>query len=237
MEELLSAYSECDNDKKRKNFNSNDLESELKPPKKTRRILDRQEVHLCKSSYIPKKKRNINESNNVNQDSTQTINQNNNSIHFYTTSIPHEIWKQIHHPKDVQHKVPESKFPHQRINGHEKDVTDLKWSPCNGKYLLSCGNDNLVKLWNLFEENTLKGNIIHEHEKGVREIDWNISGILSCSWDKSIAFCDPITCTSIRTFNFDEYPSTVQWNSVDKNLFINGSYNSEIYCWDIRAPE
>lgn len=243
MDELLAAYptNEETTTSKRKVRN---LE-ELPPPK--RRVLPIQEVNLVRSSYIPKKKRISNKNSDSQNKSDETKkfqlqeNEDTNDL-YYSSSIPHEIWKQINNPKSFQYQPAKNKFPKLRIHAHDHTgVTDLCWSPCNGKFLLSSGNDKNVKLWNIFEEqnfnSSIKGKIMKVHEKGIREIDWNLSGILSCSWDKSIALTDAISAASIREFQFQSYPTTIQWNSLDKNIFINGSSDSSIYCWDIRAPE
>ena len=101
-------------------------------------------------------------------------------------------------------------------NAHTNGVTSLLWTLNDSKYLLSGGNDGKVKIWNIFDlihsedhiyhiDHLYKSNPhseeVYEHGSGVRDMSLSSTGLLTCSYDKTVQLSDLPTKTALLVRN------------------------------------
>ena len=136
-------------------------------------------------------------------------------------------------PKRVIHIFP----------GHKKGINRLRFFPNSGHLLLSCGNDNLIKLWSIY--NTFQGKqyqllrIFKGHNLPVKDIIFNQSGerFLSCGYDKYIRLWDTKTGEMIKSIKLKSIPNVLLFNPNNKNNteFIVGLSNFTIEHYDFNS--
>ncbi|EGV61348.1 WD40 repeat-like protein [Yamadazyma tenuis ATCC 10573] len=129
-------------------------------------------------------------------------------------------------PKKVVHKFP----------GHDSGVSKVEFFPNSGHLLLSCGNDSIVRLWDVYH----KKELIREyygHSQAVKDIAFNLSGdkFLSCSFDKKVILWDTETGTILKTIKVQAVPTVLKFNPNNDNEFLVGLMNSNIEHYDIEG--
>ena len=134
-------------------------------------------------------------------------------------------------PKRVIHIFP----------GHKRGVNRLRFFPGSGHLLLSCGNDNLIKLWSIY--NTLHGKqyqllrIFKGHNLPVKDIIFNKTGeqFLSCGYDKFIRLWDTKTGEVIKSIKVKSIPNVLLFNPNNNQQFIVGLSNFIIEHYDFNS--
>ncbi|RCK64197.1 Pre-mRNA-processing factor 17 [Candida viswanathii] len=128
-------------------------------------------------------------------------------------------------PKKVIHTFP----------GHAKGVNRLQFFPNSGHLLLSCGNDNLIKLWSITPSNPASApyellRVFRGHELAVRDVKFNGTGdkFLSCGYDKRVHLWDTQSGRVLRTVVVDAMPNVVLFNPNNEDEFVVGLTNSKI---------
>ncbi|XP_044012789.1 pre-mRNA-processing factor 17-like isoform X2 [Aphidius gifuensis] len=123
--------------------------------------------------------------------------------------------------------------------GHLKGVSQIRFFPKTAHLLLSCGNDHTVKLWEVYKERrcirTYRNNDIDN------DINFDNDGthFLSGGNSRYIRLWDTETGVVINRFTNDKIPYCIKFNpDKDKqNLFLSGSEDYKIICWDIRSGD
>ena len=122
---------------------------------------------------------------------------------------------------------------------HRKGVNKLQFIPHLGHLLLSCGNDNLIKLWRARQkdEKFELARIYRGHRLAVKDICFNSTGdrFLSCGYDKIIRLWDTETGNVIKTIQVSSVPNVVRFRPEHENEFIAGLSNHEIHHFDIES--
>ncbi|CAH6722816.1 pre-mRNA-processing factor 17 [[Candida] jaroonii] len=113
--------------------------------------------------------------------------------------------------------------------GHEDGVNKLQFFPGSGHLILSCGNDGMIRLWDVYNDQEL----IREycgHSQPVKDIVFNKKGdrFLSCSFDKKVHLWDTETGEVLYTLKTEVQPTSVMFNTVDDGEFLVGLRNNKI---------
>ncbi|XP_061195826.1 pre-mRNA-processing factor 17-like [Saccostrea echinata] len=155
----------------------------------------------------------------------------------------------LHIPQDVgvnlkSEDPPEKCFlPKKHIHtwtGHTKGVSAIRWFPLSAHLLLSCSMDCKIKIWEVYNERrcirTYSG-----HKQAVRDITFNNSGkeFLSCGYDRYIKLWDTETGECKSRFTSRKVPYCVKYHPEEdkQHLFVAGTSDKKIVCWDIRSGE
>ncbi|XP_023218615.1 pre-mRNA-processing factor 17-like [Centruroides sculpturatus] len=125
-------------------------------------------------------------------------------------------------------------------SGHTKGISAIRWFPKSGHLLLSCSMDCKVKLWEVYNERrcirTYNG-----HRQAVRDISFNNGGtkFLSAGYDRYVKLWDTETGECLTRFTNRKIAYCVKFNPDDdkQHLFVAGTSDKKIVCWDIRSGE
>ncbi|BES92770.1 WD domain, G-beta repeat [Nesidiocoris tenuis] len=155
----------------------------------------------------------------------------------------------LHPPQDVgvnlrSDSPPDKCFiPKKEIHvwkGHTKGVSAIKWFPKSAHLLLSCSMDCRVKLWEVFNERRCI-RTYYGHRQAVRDVCFNNSGkrFLSAAYDRFIKLWDTETGECISRFSSRKIPYCVKFHPDEdkQNLFVAGTSDKKIICWDLRTEE
>lgn len=98
-------------------------------------------------------------------------------------------------------------------------------------YLMSCGQDNQIKLWNVDTGECHK--TLNGHTSSVESIKLlSNDKLLSCSQDKALMIWNVRTGNYVKAFHFDKsFPSC--FTTLDSSRFICGFNNGIIKIWDL----
>lgn len=155
----------------------------------------------------------------------------------------------LHVPQDVgvnlrSSEPPDKCFLPKRLihtwSGHSKGLSAIRWFPRSAHLLLSCSMDCKVKLWEVYNERrcirTYNG-----HRQAVRDIAFDNKGerFLSAGYDRYVKLWDTETGNCIARFTNRKVAYCVKFNpDHDKqNLFVAGTSDKKIVCWDVRTKE
>ncbi|GAB6032820.1 pre-mRNA-processing factor 17 [Chamberlinius hualienensis] len=132
------------------------------------------------------------------------------------------------------------KRPIHTWHGHNKGVSAIRWFPKSAHLLLSSSMDCKVKLWEVYNERRCIRSYIG-HRQAVRDICFNNTGtqFLSAGYDRYIKLWDTERGDCIQRFTSRKVPYCVKFNPDDdkQNLFVAGTSDKKILCWDIRSGE
>ncbi|KAL5011018.1 hypothetical protein ScPMuIL_013323 [Solemya velum] len=155
----------------------------------------------------------------------------------------------LHPPQDVgvnlrEDSLPEKCFlPKKHIHtwtGHTKGISAIRWFPKSAHLLLSCGMDSKIKIWEVYNERrcvrTYSG-----HKQSVRDVSFNNDGkeFLSCAYDRYCKLWDTETGECKAKFTSKKVPYCVKFHPDEdkQHLFVAGTSDKKIICWDIRSEE
>ncbi|CAN7988885.1 unnamed protein product [Ixodes hexagonus] len=155
----------------------------------------------------------------------------------------------LHVPQDVgvnlrSSEPPEKCFLPKKLihtwSGHSKGLSAIRWFPRSAHLLLSCSMDCKVKLWEVYNERrcirTYSG-----HRQAVRDIAFDNKGerFLSAGYDRYVKLWDTETGECISRFTNRKVAYCVKFNPDNdkQNLFVAGTSDKKIVCWDIRTKE
>ncbi|KAF6213311.1 hypothetical protein GE061_011029 [Apolygus lucorum] len=155
----------------------------------------------------------------------------------------------LHPPQDVgvnlrSDSPPDKCFiPKKEVHvwkGHTKGISAIKWFPKSAHLLLSCSMDCRVKLWEVFNERRCV-RTYYGHRQAVRDICFNNSGkrFLTAAYDRYIKLWDTETGECISRFTSRKIPYCVKFHPDEdkQNLFVAGTSDKKIICWDLRSEE
>ncbi|CAC5382507.1 CDC40 [Mytilus coruscus] len=124
--------------------------------------------------------------------------------------------------------------------GHTKGVATIKWFPRSGHLILSCGMDSKLKIWEVYNDRRLV-RTYSGHKQAVRDACFNNSGteFLSCAYDRFCKFWDTETGECKARFTSKKVPYCIRFNPDEdkQHLFVAGTSDKKIICWDIRSGE
>ncbi|KAK7108013.1 pre-mRNA-processing factor 17-like [Littorina saxatilis] len=155
----------------------------------------------------------------------------------------------LHPPQDVgvnlrSEEPPEKCFlPKKQIftwTGHTKGVSAIRWFPRYAHLLLSCSMDTKIKIWEVYNDRRCVRTYLG-HKQAVRDIQFNNDGkeFLSCAYDRYCKLWDTETGQCKARFTSRKVPYCVRFHPDDdkQHLFVAGTSDKKIVCWDIRTEE
>lgn len=155
----------------------------------------------------------------------------------------------LHVPQDVgvnlrSSEPPEKCFLPKRLihtwSGHSKGLSAIRWFPRSAHLLLSCSMDCKVKLWEVYNERRCV-RTYNGHRQAVRDIAFDNKGerFLSAGYDRYVKLWDTETGNCISRFTNRKVAYCVKFNPDNdkQNLFVAGTSDKKIVCWDIRSKE
>jgi len=120
--------------------------------------------------------------------------------------------------------------------GHKKGVNQIQWFPRSAHLLLSCSNDQTIKIWNVYGDRkclrTYKG-----HSAGVRNIYFNKDGskFLSTGYDRWLKLWDTETGKVIWRGTSGKQAYDAKLYPENENEILCGQKNKIAVQWDMRA--
>lgn len=105
----------------------------------------------------------------------------------------------------------------------------------DGSYLLTCGSDKKLKLWNPLSGLMLKMYGGHAHEVTDAAGSCDSCHIISSSLDKSIIYWDVPTAQPLRRLRCHAGGVTCVRFNEDSGLVVSGGKDNLAMCWDIRT--
>lgn len=124
--------------------------------------------------------------------------------------------------------------------GHTKGVAAVRWFPGTAHLMLSAGMDCRVKIWEVYGERRCIRTYFG-HRQAVRDVNFNNTGdkFLSAAYDRYIKLWDTETGECISRFTSRKVTYCAKFNPDDdkQHLFVAGTSDKKIICWDIRSGE
>ncbi|XP_060599989.1 pre-mRNA-processing factor 17-like [Ruditapes philippinarum] len=155
----------------------------------------------------------------------------------------------LHIPQDVGVNLkseypPEKCFiPKKLIHtwaGHTKGVAQIRWFPKSAHLLLSASMDSKIKIWEVYNDRRCVRTYLG-HKQAVRDINFNNSGteFLSCGYDRYCKLWDTETGECKGRFTSRKVAYCVKFHPEEdkQHLFVAGTSDKKIICWDIRSGE
>ncbi|KAK7492072.1 hypothetical protein BaRGS_00016736 [Batillaria attramentaria] len=155
----------------------------------------------------------------------------------------------LHPPQDVgvnlkSEEPPEKCFlPKKQIftwTGHTKGVSAIRWFPRYAHLMLSCSMDTKIKIWEVYNDRRCVRTYLG-HKQAVRDITFNNDGkeFLSCGYDRFCKLWDTETGQCKSRFTSRKVPYCVKFHPEEdkQHLFVAGTSDKKIVCWDIRSGE
>ncbi|CAR24452.1 Cdc40p [Lachancea thermotolerans CBS 6340] len=168
------------------------------------------------------------------------------STRFYGDSVTDYQGRSFLHPPievDIDFTKPELSFrcylPKKMIHsyrGHHNGTTTIKMLPKSGHLFLSGGNDNKVKLWDVYHKRELLRDYCG-HSKAVRDVSFSGSGtsFLSVSYDQHMKIWNTETGDIEHRYKFPAVPNCAEFSPANSNELIVGLSNSEVRHYDLRV--
>lgn len=155
----------------------------------------------------------------------------------------------LHIPQDVDvnlraEEPPEKCFIPKKLlhtyTGHTKGIQKINYFPVSAHLFLTCSMDCKVKLWEFYKGRrcirTYTG-----HSQGVRDVSFNRDGteFLTASYDRYIKLWDTESGVCKAKFTNRKIPYCAVFNPDEdkQNLFVCGTADKKILCYDIRSGE
>lgn len=155
----------------------------------------------------------------------------------------------LHVPQDVGVNLrspdpPEKCFMPKKLihtwKGHNKGVSAIKWFPGSGHLMLSCSMDTKIKIWEVYNNRRCIRTYMG-HKQAVRDACFDNDGkqFLSAGYDRFIKLWDTETGDCVSRFTSRKIPYCVKFHPDEEkqNLFVAGTSDKKIVCWDIRTGE
>ncbi|ODV87762.1 hypothetical protein CANARDRAFT_173668 [[Candida] arabinofermentans NRRL YB-2248] len=132
--------------------------------------------------------------------------------------------------------VPKKKI--HTFDGHPKGTQAIQFFPKSGHLLLSCGNDNMIRLWDVYHKRQLL-RTYSGHSKPVKHIEFNSTGskFLSCSYDRYVKLWDTATGECVFKVKLHGIPNVAKFNPNNDSEFLVGMSNKKIEHYDIEKNE
>ncbi|AMD22944.1 HHR175Cp [Eremothecium sinecaudum] len=123
-----------------------------------------------------------------------------------------------------------------RYEGHKGGVTALHFIPKSAHLFASGGNDNTVRLWDMYHDRGLLRDYCG-HSKPIRDISFSPSGaqLASSSYDGSVKIWDTETGDVKHRILPHAIPNCISFHPINGNELIVGLSNSEIKHYDLRT--
>ncbi|CAL4228857.1 unnamed protein product, partial [Meganyctiphanes norvegica] len=155
----------------------------------------------------------------------------------------------LHIPQDVgvnlkSAEPPEKCFMPKKLihtwKGHNKGVSAIRWFPGSAHLMMSCSMDTKIKIWEVYNNRRCIRTYMG-HKQAVRDVCFDNTGeqFLSAGYDRYIKLWDTETGDCISRFTSRKIPYCVKFQPDDdkQHLFVAGTSDKKIVCWDIRSGE
>jgi len=122
-----------------------------------------------------------------------------------------------------------------KINCEQGAVRAVRFNK-NGNYIITCGADKSVKLWNPYKK--LKLQTFGGHSQEVLDADTSYDHAFICSGsaDKQVFYTDVATAKIIRKYRAHAGRVNVaRFNLEESNVIISGSIDGKVKFWDVRS--
>lgn len=119
-----------------------------------------------------------------------------------------------------------------------KGVSAIRFIPNTAHLLLSAGMDSKVKIFETYGDRRLLRSYLG-HTQAVRDITFNNDGtkFLSAGYDRMVRLWDTETGKCISRFTNKKIPYCVKFHPEKQNLFVAGTSDKKILCFDINSGE
>jgi mitogen-activated protein kinase organizer 1 len=108
----------------------------------------------------------------------------------------------------------------------------------DGNYLLTCGSDKTLKLWNADRGLVLKTYTGHGYEVLDARGSCDNAQLVSCGMDKTVIVWEVATGTPVRKFRGHAghagVVNCVRFNE-DSSVALSGSIDGTVKCWDVKS--
>ncbi|SCU93242.1 LAMI_0E13696g1_1 [Lachancea mirantina] len=123
------------------------------------------------------------------------------------------------------------------FEGHTGGVTSSVFLPNSGHLFLSGGNDNAIKLWDVYHNAGLLRDYIG-HSKAVREVQFSSTGetFSSVSFDRTVKIWDTETAKVLHRLPFSSIPNCSVFHPSNPSEILVGLSDSKIQHFDMRIP-
>ncbi|SCV06114.1 LANO_0H22408g1_1 [Lachancea nothofagi CBS 11611] len=121
--------------------------------------------------------------------------------------------------------------------GHQNGTNVVQTLPRTGHLFLSGGNDNKIKIWDMYHDRQLLRDY-SGHTKAVRDVNFNKDGseFVSVSFDQQMKIWDTETGKVKHRYKFASTPNCAEFRPSDSSELIVGLSNNEIRHYDLRIP-
>ncbi|SCU79811.1 LADA_0B03290g1_1 [Lachancea dasiensis] len=125
-----------------------------------------------------------------------------------------------------------------KFAGHGNGTTVVRMLPKTGHLFLSGGNDNKVKLWDMYHDRSLLRDY-YGHSKAIKDVNFTEDGhqFLSTSFDQYVKIWDVETGRVNNRLNFSCTPNCASFRPSNSNELIVGLSNREIRHFDLRVSD
>ncbi|CCH58173.1 hypothetical protein TBLA_0A03750 [Henningerozyma blattae CBS 6284] len=123
-----------------------------------------------------------------------------------------------------------------KFKGHENGTTALSFFPKSGHMFLSGGNDNTLRLWDVYHERKCLRDYLG-HTRALKSFSFNDDGskFLSSSYDQTVKMWDTETGKIITKLKLHSIPNDLTFRPLNPDEYIVGLSNSTIKHFDNRV--
>ncbi|XP_070571101.1 WD repeat-containing protein 25-like isoform X2 [Ptychodera flava] len=142
-------------------------------------------------------------------------------------------------PTELQLNKKSYRIPQKRMytfTEHSSAINRIRWNNSQDSHLLaSASMDRSVRIWDPIASKKCVQTFLY-HGKGIRDVQWSQSGdhVLSCGYDKTARLCHIETGKEVVCLQHPAYVTCVKFNPAQPSVFLSGTYESAILCWDTR---
>ena len=122
------------------------------------------------------------------------------------------------------------------LRGHEGSVLACRFNP-TGKYVLTCGRDKTLRLWNPFRETQLASYCEHGYEVRGCDASSDSARLASCGGDRQVFFWDVATGKYLRKFRGHDAGGVncVRFCAENDAVIASGGEDKKLHFWDVRS--
>ncbi|KAN0111501.1 nuclear mRNA splicing protein [Russula decolorans] len=124
---------------------------------------------------------------------------------------------------------------HTTLENHKGPVHVARYAKGSAKYVLSGGQDRVVRLWNPGLGTMIKSYSAHGYEVLSISVAHDNTKFVSSGGDRSVFLWDVTTGNTIRRISAHLVKINVVEFNADASVVASGSYDSTVKLWDLRS--